>query len=85
MTGNASHHGAGTSARVLNAAPDIGPRTLAQPPSSALRQAIDTLLLWQDRRRQRRELAMLSDGLLKDIGISRLDASWEWRKWPWRE
>jgi uncharacterized protein YjiS (DUF1127 family) len=51
----------------------------------ALRDAVDALLLWQERRRQRHELGMLSDNLLKDIGVTRLDAAAEWNKWPWQK
>ena len=70
--------------------PDMRAATAAAPLSPvrrlgrALRSAIDRLLLWQDRRRQRRDLAMLSESLLKDIGVTRLEASNESRKWPWR-
>lgn len=46
--------------------------------------AIDLLLFWHERRRQRRDLALLSEELLKDIGLTRLDADKESHKWPWR-
>lgn len=40
-------------------------------------RAIDTLILWQERARQRHHLAALDPYLLKDIGVSRADA---WRE-----
>lgn len=40
--------------------------------------------VWLERRRQRRALLELSDHLLKDIGISRVDAWQEARKPFWR-
>ncbi len=41
------------------------------------------LRLWQERRRQRRALAGLSDVILKDIGLTRLEAEREAIKRPW--
>ncbi len=35
---------------------------------------LETLLVWQERDRQRRHLAALDDRLLRDMGISRADA-----------
>ena len=46
---------------------------------------IDLVLLWQERARQRRHLASLDDRLLRDIGISRLDAINEIDKPFWRQ
>jgi uncharacterized protein YjiS (DUF1127 family) len=37
-----------------------------------------------ERAAQRRNLAQMTDWQLRDIGISRLDADAEARKWPWR-
>ena len=36
-----------------------------------------------ERSRQRRDLAYLSDELLKDIGLSRADVARECCRWPW--
>ncbi len=68
----------------LPSEPKIVPRTLWRR-LQALRRMIDMLLLWQERRRQRRALAMLCDDILKDIGISRLEAERESIKRPWCE
>ena len=38
------------------------------------------LLEWQERARQRRQLLALSDGALKDFGVSRADAEGEGSK-----
>jgi uncharacterized protein YjiS (DUF1127 family) len=49
-----------------------------------LNDALDTMLLWHDRARQRHQLLELSDHMLHDIGLSRLDATQEARKPFWR-
>ena len=51
---------------------------------SNLCKAIDVLLLWLQRRRERRQLGALSDYMLKDIGVSRADIDVETRKMFWR-
>ncbi len=61
---------------------------IAAPPIArrlrhALLRMIDALLIWQERRGQRRALAMLSDEILKDIGVTRLEAERESIKRPW--
>jgi uncharacterized protein YjiS (DUF1127 family) len=38
---------------------------------------IETLLIWQERARQRHHLASLDDRLLSDMGLSRADAERE--------
>ncbi len=35
---------------------------------------LETLLVWQERARQRRQLASLDDRLLSDMGVSRTEA-----------
>ncbi|HXQ42499.1 MAG TPA: DUF1127 domain-containing protein [Candidatus Udaeobacter sp.] len=47
-------------------------------------RAIDSLEEWRIRARERRQLSALSDAMLKDIGISRADASTEFEKPFWR-
>ena len=42
------------------------------------------LQLWNQRRKQRRELYALSDAVLKDIGVSRVDALREAEKPFWQ-
>jgi uncharacterized protein YjiS (DUF1127 family) len=49
-----------------------------------LTRLFDVLLLWQQRCRERRQLAGLSDHVLKDIGVSRADTDVEVRKAFWR-
>jgi len=39
--------------------------------------ALQTLILWQDRANQRRQLASLDDRLLRDMGLSRADVERE--------
>lgn len=53
---------------------------IGQRARRALQIVVDMLLLWRERERQRRALAMLSDDLLKDIGVTRLEAGREWDK-----
>ena len=47
-------------------------------------RAVDLLLIWSDRMRQRRHLAELDDRLLQDIGISRADVEGEISRPFWR-
>ena len=51
---------------------------------AALCRLLDTLLLWQERHRERRSLAMLGEHMLKDIGVSRADIEIEMSKKFWR-
>jgi uncharacterized protein YjiS (DUF1127 family) len=46
--------------------------------------AVQTLLVWQERARQRRELAGLDGSLIKDLGIGRSEAYREAHKPFWR-
>ena len=55
-------------------------KTLAQ----GFATLIDTLLDWQDRARQRRQLLGLSDQALRDFGASRADAEREGGKAAWQ-
>lgn len=47
-------------------------------------RVVDTLILWQERARQRHHLAALDPDLLKDIGVNRADAWQEANKPFWR-
>ena len=51
---------------------------------SNLCKVFDVLLLWQQRRRERRKLAAFSDHVLKDIGVTRADVDGETHKAFWR-
>jgi uncharacterized protein YjiS (DUF1127 family) len=57
-----------------------GPRSVF----SGLELATDLLLTWLDRCAQRRQLARLDPRMLKDIGVSRVDAAEEARKPFWK-
>ena len=46
--------------------------------------ALDVVLVWQERARERQQLSMLDSWMLKDIGLSRADAEREARKPFWR-
>jgi uncharacterized protein YjiS (DUF1127 family) len=46
-------------------------------------RGIDQLLEWQDRARQRRQLAALEGHILKDLGLSRADVARESGKPFW--
>jgi uncharacterized protein YjiS (DUF1127 family) len=58
---------------------------LAISPLNVLGNVLGNILLWLERGRQRRHLYGLSNHLLKDIGLSRVDVDFEYRKLPWRE
>jgi uncharacterized protein YjiS (DUF1127 family) len=49
-----------------------------------LRHALDTVRLWQERVRGRRQLTTFDDHLLRDIGVTRLQAEAEADKPFWR-
>lgn len=51
---------------------------------SNLSGSLDALLLWLQRRRERRMLAALSEHMLKDIGVTRAGIEMETRKAFWR-
>ena len=52
--------------------------------TQALISIFDTMAAWRERNRQRRTLANLPDYMLKDIGVSRVDAWREAGKPFWR-
>jgi uncharacterized protein YjiS (DUF1127 family) len=54
-------------------------------PVSHLRRTLAVLDMWRQRLRSRRELVMLDDRSLRDIGLTRYDALREARKPFWRE
>jgi uncharacterized protein YjiS (DUF1127 family) len=59
-------------------------RQRVHPTAKALISIFDTVTAWMERNRQRRTLANLPDYMLKDIGISRVDAWREAGKPFWR-
>jgi uncharacterized protein YjiS (DUF1127 family) len=69
--------------------PRISAAALAQRPRAhAWRHAFERigelLLAWQERARQRHRLALLSDHMLRDIGLSRADIMAETTKRFWQ-
>lgn len=54
-------------------------------PATVLVATVSRLLLWQERGRQRRHLAELSDHLLRDVGLTREDVQREFGKGFWRK
>lgn len=58
-------------------------RGTARWPVGIVRMAIETMLVWADRSRQRRELASMDERALKDIGLTRIDALRESSKPFW--
>ncbi len=42
------------------------------------------VLLWSQRRKSRRDLSLLDDHMLNDIGLSPRQAEQEYSKWFWR-
>jgi uncharacterized protein YjiS (DUF1127 family) len=63
-----------------------GPRdgVLSRPVAQWLRRARDVIQLWQERSRGRRQLLMLDEHVLRDIGMTRLQAEAEANKPFWR-
>jgi len=51
--------------------------------AGAISGAIETLLVWRERRRERRDLASLNDQMLHDVGLTRADIEREYRKPFW--
>jgi uncharacterized protein YjiS (DUF1127 family) len=63
--------------------------TLAAPRQTGswqpwLTQAVELLMVWHERARQRRQLRSLSDHMLRDIGLGRGDVEAEISKPFWR-
>ena len=52
--------------------------------NAAALHAVDTILTWHERVRMRHQLLMLDDRLLRDIGITRVEARNEAEKPFWR-
>lgn len=57
---------------------------IAQTMSRGVSDLLDAAALWSERRRERRQLMEMPDHLLRDIGITRVDAFHEADKPFWR-
>ena len=57
--------------------------SLLSPLGKTLQSMKNHVLRWQELRRQRRLLAQLSDGALKDLGLSRADIQQETERPFW--
>jgi uncharacterized protein YjiS (DUF1127 family) len=66
-------------------APAPGASGLYHSAGLGLRRSLDTLRLWRQRARGRRQLRTFDDHLLRDIGITRLQAEAEAHKPFWRD
>jgi uncharacterized protein YjiS (DUF1127 family) len=64
--------------------PAPGRRDLSRGAGLRLRHGLDTLRLWRERARGRQQLRTFDDHLLRDIGITRLQAEAEAHKPFWR-
>jgi uncharacterized protein YjiS (DUF1127 family) len=56
------------------------PRSQARPWAGAFAAGLQACI---ERSRQRRDLSLLNDEQLKDIGLSRADVARECGRWPW--
>ncbi len=72
----------------ISKCPEIEPRLAVGDLGSKVSERIvgvfDLLQVWQERAKQRRQLAALSDRMLRDIGVSASDVEGEIRKWFWQ-
>jgi uncharacterized protein YjiS (DUF1127 family) len=68
----------------LDARPIALPTFTQQAAQNALRGFLHTVSVWHTRARQRHVLAVLDDHILRDIGLTRVDADREARKPFWR-
>ena len=68
----------------LTIAPAPARHDLSRSAGLRLRHGLDTVRLWRERARGRQQLRMFDDHLLRDIGITRLQAEAEADKPFWR-
>jgi uncharacterized protein YjiS (DUF1127 family) len=64
--------------------PDLTIQSLLGVLAQSAARGLDQLLEWQDRARQRHQLASLESHILKDLGLSRADVVRETDKPFWR-
>lgn len=69
---------------VVGGEPRISLRDAAKAAVDGFAALVDTMLDWQERARQRRELLSLGDCTLQDFGASRADATAEGDKPFWQ-
>lgn len=73
----------------ISKCPGIEPRLaigdLGAKASERIVGVFDLLQAWQERVRQRRQLAALDGRMLRDIGVSTSDVEHETRKWFWQK
>lgn len=73
----------------ISKCPEIEPRLaigdLGSKASERIVGVFDLLQIWQERVKQRRQLAALGDRMLRDIGVSTADVERETRKWFWQQ
>ena len=65
-------------------APALAPSAWLRTAVTLAQRALDTVLTWQEREMQRRQLMALDARLLTDMGVSRADAAAEYNKPFWR-
>jgi uncharacterized protein YjiS (DUF1127 family) len=69
---------------VRGTTPGVGARVVRHS-RDALQHAVATLREWHRRRRDRATLAAFDDRMLRDIGVTRVDALYEINKPFWRK
>lgn len=67
----------GTLCHTTSSVPAVSLRSREPALRVHLRRAVDTVLLWHDRVKSRRTLAMLDDRMLRDVGIDQATARQE--------
>lgn len=72
------------STAIPTTAPALAPHAWLRTGFTLAQRALATLLMWQERERQRRQLMALDTRLLSDMGMSRADAVAEYDKPFWR-
>ncbi len=70
--------------RIPSRLPDAGSRGRTADGAILLGPLYALLLEWRNRLRQRQQLADMDERLLRDIGLTRAEASEEYRKPFWR-
>lgn len=73
-----------SSARLIASHPASRGRPAAITAGDWLAWAYERILIWVERSRERRHLAMLSDHMLRDIGLTREEVEAEAAKPFWR-